>query len=501
MTQLVAGWNPTSTQSCSMIRVTDADTGALVRTARHPDGTSIDPEHWWTAFKKAAQEAGGLDDVAALGVGGQQRGMVLLDDHGRDPRRLLWNDIRSRRWTQLIDALRRKVAGEGADEASTPRASAWVHAVGTSLINSITITKVAWVAQNEPDNARRIAAICLPHDYHLAHRRLRPADSAEGGQEGALHPFVTDRSDASGTGYFDPVNNVYRRDLLQLALGGTADADAVILPKVLGPHEQAGLADSRVAGADVEGGCVLSPGGGDNATASFGLSMVPGDVSVSLGTSGVAAAISDTEAYDETGAINWFADLTGRFVPLACTINASRILDAGCHLLGVGYDELADLAFSAPAGAQGVTLIPFFDGERTPNRPTAQGRLEGMTLANTTRENVARAFVEALLCSQRDGLEDLRRLGVPIKHLLLIGGGAKSPAVRRLGPAIWGMDIELPRTDEYVAIGAARQAAWVLSGKAKPPVWQRTIEETYTADPESVEEGQKVYEQYACWRA
>lgn len=505
MTQLVAGVD-TSTQSCK-VRVTDPDTGALVRigTAHHPDGTSIDPEHWWTAFRKAAQEAGGLADVAALGVGGQQHGMVLLDDHGRVIRdALLWNDIRSApQADQLIDVLGRKAVDQDADEKAVHAAgiSAWVHAVGTSLISSITITKVAWVAQNEPDNARRIAAICLPHDW-LTWRiaGYGPADSAEEGRK-ALARLVTDRSDASGTGYFDPVRNVYRRDLLQLALGDTADAQDIILPKVLGPHEQAGTADPHVAGADVEGGCVLSPGGGDNATASFGLSMVPGDVSVSLGTSGVAAAISDTEAFDETGAINGFADLTGRFVPLACTINASRILDAGCHLLGVGYDELADLAFSAPAGARGVTLIPFFDGERTPNRPSAQGRLEGMTLANTTRENVARAFVEALLCSQRDGLEDLRRLGVPIKRLLLIGGGAKSPAVRRLGPAIWGMDIELPRTDEYVAIGAARQAAWVLSGKAEPPVWERTIEETYTADPASVEEGQKVYEQYARWRA
>ncbi len=505
MTQLVAGVD-TSTQSCK-VRVTDAATGALVRigTAHHPNGTSINPDHWWTAFTQAAKEAGGLNDVAALGVGGQQHGMVLLDDHGRVIRdALLWNDIRSApQADQLIDVLGRKAAGEDADQKTVHEEgiSAWVHAVGTSLISSITITKVAWTAQNEPDNARKIAAICLPHDW-LTWRiaGFGPCESAEEGRE-ALSHLVTDRSDASGTGYFDPVRNEYRRDLLQLALGQTADADDIILPRVLGPHEQAGTAAPSIAGANVEGGCLLSPGGGDNATASFGLSMVPGDVSVSLGTSGVAAAISDTEAYDETGAINGFADLTGRFVPLACTINASRILDAGCHLLGVGYDELADLAFSAPAGAEGVTLIPFFDGERTPNRPTAQGRLEGMTLANTTRANVARAFVEALLCSQRDGLEDLRRLGVPIHRLLLIGGGAKSPAVRELGPSIWGMDIQVPATDEYVAIGAARQAAWVLSGEEEPPVWEHTIEDTYTADPKAVEEGQKVYEQYAGWRA
>lgn len=505
MTQLVAGVD-TSTQSCK-VRVTDAATGALVRigTAHHPDGTSISPDRWWTAFVEAARKAGGLDDIQALGVGGQQHGMVLLDDHGRVIRdALLWNDIRSApQADQLIDMLGRRKAGADADPAHVHAAgiNEWVHAVGTSLISSITITKVAWVAQNEPDNAHRIAAICLPHDW-LTWRiaGFGPRATAEEGLK-ALSHLVTDRSDASGTGYFDPVGNTYRRDLLQLALGKIADAATIILPRVLGPHEQAGIADPSIAGRNAPSGCMLSPGGGDNATASFGLSMVPGDVSVSLGTSGVAAAISEKEAYDRTGAINGFADLTGRFVPLACTINASRILDAGCHLLGVGYDELARLAFTAPAGAQGVTLVPFFDGERTPNRPSARGRLEGMTLENTTRANVARAFVEALLCSQRDGLEDLRRLGVPIRRILLIGGGAKSPAVRTLGPSIWGMDIEVPATDEYVAIGAARQAAWVLSGSDEPPVWTRTIHETYTADPDAVAEGQKVYAQYARWRA
>jgi xylulokinase len=230
--------------------------------------------------------------------------------------------------------------------------------------------------------------------------------------------------------------------------------------------------------------------------ASFGLSMVPGDVSISLGTSGVAAAISDNPVYDTTGALNGFADVTGRFVPLACTINASRILDAGCHALGVDYDELAEIAFSAPAGAEGITLIPFFDGERTPNRPDDSARLMGMTLHNTTRANIARAFVEGLLCTQRDCLEDLREQGVPIKRLLLIGGGAKSPAVRKLAPSIWGMDIQVPATDEYVAIGAARQAAWVLSGEQEAPSWPIEITETFHDEPT-----EEVYAQYAQWRA
>jgi xylulokinase len=480
---LVAGVD-TSTQSCK-VRVTDSTTGQEVRlgTAPHPDGTHVNPEAWWTAFRQAAQKAGGLDDVAALSVGGQQHGMVLLDDHGRVIRdALLWNDQRSAPQAQkLTEKL-------GLHE--------WVHRVGTPLIASITITKVAWVAENEPENARKIAAICLPHDW-LTWRiaGYGPCESAEEGKKALAHLY-TDRSDASGTGYFNPVTNQYDRECLQLALGSTNDANSIILPHVLSPRETCEKADPQIAGSAVAGGCLLGPGGGDNATASFGLSMKPGDVSISLGTSGVAAAISESEAYDETGAINGFADLTGHFIPLACTINASRLTDAGCHMLGTSYDEFADLAFKSVPGAHGVTLIPFFDGERTPNRPTASARLEGMTLENTTRENVARAFVEALLCSQRDCLEDLRHLGVPIRRLLLIGGGAKSPAVRRLGPSIWGMKIDVPHTDEYVAIGAARQAAWVLSDKDEAPAWKINIDETYSATTDEMAEGQRVYEQY-----
>lgn len=491
---LVAGID-TSTQSCK-VRVTDACTGETVRfgSAKHPDGTSVDPEAWWNAFKEAAQKAGGLDDVAALAVGGQQHGMVLLDSYGRVIREaLLWNDMRSA--PQAEELIKELGSSETNDEEELRKTgtAAWVKAVGTSLISSITITKVRWVAENEPENATKIAAICLPHDW-LSWRiaGYGPQETEEAGKEALSHLF-TDRSDASGTGYFDPASNEYRTDLLDMALG----RHDVILPQVLSPREAATVtASPAIAGNDVEGGCLLAPGGGDNAMASFGLSMVPGDVSISLGTSGVAAAISDNPVYDTTGALNGFADVTGRFVPLACTINASRILDAGCHALDVDYDELAEIAFSAQPGAEGISLIPYFDGERTPNRPTANARLMGMTLHNTTRANIARAFVEGLLCTQRDCLEDLRALGVPINRLLLIGGGAKSPAVRKLAPSIWGMDIQVPATDEYVAIGAARQAAWVLSEEEEAPDWPVTIEETFHDEPT-----EEVYAQYAKWRA
>ena len=502
MTRILVAGVDTSTQS-TKVRVTDAETGELVRfgQAKHPDGTSVNPEYWWEAFQSAAEQAGGLDDVAALAVGGQQHGMVILDEQGRVIRdAMLWNDTSSApQAAALIDKLGAAPAEAGEPDDATARGvERWVKAVGSSPVASYTLTKVAWVAENEPDNAKRIAAVCLPHDW-LSWRIAGYGPVAEG-QDAHLDALFTDRSDASGTIYFDAASNEYRRDLIAMVLeaaegadAAKAHADSIVLPEVLGPRDAASVkASAAIAGKDVEGGCILAPGGGDNAMASLGLGMGVGDVSVSLGTSGVAAAISENPTYDLTGAVSGFADCTGHYLPLACTINGSRILDAGRAALGVDYDELAKLAFAAEPGAGGITLVPYFDGERTPNRPDAKASLTGMTLHNTTKENLARAFVEGLLCSQRDCLELIRSLGADIKRILLIGGGAKSVAIRTLAPSILGMDVTRPATDEYVAIGAARQAAWVLSGEAEPPAWQLTIEGTESGEPTPA-----VYEAYA----
>ncbi|KAA8819856.1 xylulose kinase [Bifidobacterium rousetti] len=506
MAQVLVAGVDTSTQS-TKVRVTDAATGELVRfgQAKHPEGTSVDPNAWWNAFLEASEQAGGLDDVAALSVGGQQHGMVILDKQGNVIRdAMLWNDVSS---APQAAALIERLGSVDPAEPSEPEdviargKQRWVKAVGSSPVASYTLTKVAWVAEHEPENAKRIAAICLPHDW-LSWRIAGYGPVAEG-EDAHLDALFTDRSDASGTIYYDAAHGEYRRDLIAMVLAAAegedaaeAHADAITLPEVLGPRETAAVkASPAIAGKDVEGGCILGPGGGDNAMAALGLGMAVGDVSISLGTSGVAAAIAENPVYDLTGAVSGFADCTGHYLPLACTINGSRISDAGRAALGVDYDELAALAAQSVPGAAGITLIPYFDGERTPNRPDATAALHGMTLANTTKANIARAFVEGLLCSQRDCLELIRSLGADITRILLIGGGARSAAVRAYAPGVLGMDVELPATDEYVAIGAARQAAWVLSGKAEPPAWPLTIEETLTGEPTP-----EVYAQYAKYR-
>jgi xylulokinase len=239
---------------------------------------------------------------------------------------------------------------------------------------------------------------------------------------------------------------------------------------VLGPAEPAG---------ETSWGAVVSPGTGDNMGAALGLGLRTGDAVVSIGTSGTVFAVADRPTADASGVVAGFADATGRFLPLVCTLNAARILSSTAAMLGISLAELDALALGASAGAGGLTFLPYLDGERTPNLPDATGSLLGMTRANLSAANVARAAVEGLLCGLADGMDALRALGVPIGRALLVGGGAKSAAVQQLAADILGVPVVIPAAEEYVARGAARQAAWVLSGAAEPPDWPLTIEATH----------------------
>ena len=464
---LVAGVD-SSTQSCKIV-VRDAATGVLVREARapHPEGTEVHPDQWWRALGEAIEAVGGLDDVAALSVGGQQHGMVVLDADGRVIRpALLWNDTRS------AAAARDLIAELGEGDEAAGRA-AWADAVGSVPVASLTITKLRWLADHEPENARRVAAVCLPHDWLTW--RLSGAAS--------LETLTTDRSDASGTGYFDAVTNTYRRDLLARALRvSQEEAERIVLPRVIGPREAAARGGDDVDGRGLSH-LALGPGCGDNAGAALGLGLRPGQTSVSLGTSGVVAAVSATPTHDASGLVTGFADATGAFLPLACTLNGARVLDAAKRVLGVTYDEFDALALSAAPGAAGLVHVPYLEGERTPNLPEARGVLTGMTLASLTPANYARASVEGLLCLMGACLDAVRAQGVAIEAVSLVGGGVKWVSARKLAPAVLGVPVDVPPADEYVAIGAARQAAWVLAGGEEPPAWEIAGVEHLTAEP------------------
>jgi xylulokinase len=430
-----------STQACKVV-VRDAATGVFIRQGRaaHPSGTEVDPAAWWVALNAAIRGAGGVDDVAAISVAGQQHGMVCLDEAGAVIRKaLLWNDTRS--------------AGAAADlTAELGGPAAWAEAVGLVPVASFTVTKLRWLADHEPRHAARTAAVCLPHDWLT--RRL--------GAE-----FATDRSDASGTGYWSPATGEYRPDLLRRALGHD-----VAVPRVLKADEPAG---------QTARGALLGPGAGDNAAAALGLDARPGDVIVSVGTSGTVFATSATPTADASGIVAGFASATGDFLPLIATLNAARVLDAAASILGVDHVRLAELALQAPPGAGGLTLVPYLEGERTPDRPDSTGALHGLQLANSTPAHLARAAVEGLLCGLADGLDALVAQGVPVERIFLIGGGARSDAVRHIAPTIFARPVTVPEPGEYVADGAARQAAWVLTGER--PHWQLDVAATFDADP------------------
>ncbi|WP_404800295.1 xylulokinase [Actinomadura rudentiformis] len=435
---LVAGVD-SSTQSTKVV-LCRAEDGVIVASASapHPDGTECDPRHWWDALGQAREL---LERADAVGVAAQQHGMVALDDGGAVVRpALLWNDTRSA--PQAL-SLREEFGG--------PRA--WAERVGLVPVASFTVTKLRWMAENEPENARRTAAVLLPHDW-----LTWMLGAAE---------YVTDRGDASGTGYWSPAG--YLPDLVRGALGHEPQ-----LPRVAAPGEAVG---------ETEWGALLAPGTGDNMGAALGLGLRDGDVVVSIGTSGTAFAVAEKPAADPGGFVAGFADATGRYLPLVCTLNAARVLSSAAELIGTDLDGLSAAALAAEPGAGGLTMLPYLDGERTPDRPDATGVLTGLTTANATRENLARAAVEALLCSLADAVDHLAAQGVRPRRTLLIGGGARSEAVRTLAPAIFGTPVIVPEPAEYVALGAARQAAWVLAGTAEPPDWPEAPSTHHTADP------------------
>lgn len=446
---LVAGVD-SSTQATKVV-VCDGVTGSVVRQGRapHPGGTQVHPDRWWEAFLAATAE-GLLEGVSALAVAGQQHGLVALDDAGQVVRpALLWNDTRS--------------AGAAADlvaELGGPQA--WAQAVGSVPVASFTVTKLRWVAEHEPDLAARVAEVLLPHDWLTA--RL------VGGGSVAPGSAVTDRGDASGTGYWSPAQGEYRLDILAAAFGR-----AVATPRVLAPDALAG---------ETPDGIVVAAGTGDNMAAALGLGLEPGDVAVSLGTSGTVFGVHGSATADASGAVAGFADATGRFLPLVCTLNAARVLTATAQLLGTDLAGLDRLALSARPGAGGLVLLPYLDGERTPDLPHATGTLGGLTRTNSTPENLARAAVEGMLCGLADGLDALTAFGLDVRRVRLIGGAARSAAVQACAPGIFGVPVSVPTPAEYVALGAARQAAWALAardGSGALPDWGASSQGPLTA--------------------
>ncbi len=423
---IVAGVD-SSTQS-TKVEIRDLDSGELIahghagHPATHPPRSEQDPQTWWSAFETAWAQAGS-PVVAAISVAGQQHGMVTLDADRQVIRPAkLWNDTES---APDSGWLLKQLPGGAAD---------WAAACGSVPVAAFTITKLSWLHRSEPDAWARLAHVLLPHDWMTSRLTGR---------------LVTDRGDASGTGYWSAATGEYCHELLAIVDGDREWSSA--LPEVLGPMDVAG--EWR--------GAIVAPGTGDNMAGALGIGLRPGDVVISLGTSGTVYTVSDRPTSDPTGQVAGFADASGRYLPLVCTLNATKVTDTIAGLLGVDYEGLDALALAAEPGAGGTVLLPYLDGERTPNRPKATGVLSGLR-SGATREQLARAAFEGVACGMLDALDSLRAVAAADGRIVLVGGGRRSAAYRTILADLVGSPLSIPDADEAVATGACVQAAAVL---------------------------------------
>ncbi len=442
---LVAGVD-CSTQSTKVV-VIDADSGEVCGEGQAPhtvtgaDGArETHPDVWWEALRAALAQTELAGMIAAIAVAGQQHGLVCLDGAGNPLRpAMLWNDTRSGpEAAQLVEAL------------GGP--AAWASGIGVVPVASFTASKWAWLKRREPEVAARTAAIRLPHDYLT--ERLAGAG-------------VTDRGDASGTAWWSTQSESYAPDVLKLP---ALDVPADRLPRVLGPTDVAGTVTRLAAvSTGLREGVVVGPGTGDNMGAALGLGLRTGVPVLSLGTSGTVYMVSDARTADPTGNVAGFADATGRFLPLACTLNCTLAVDRVAAWLGMDRDGVAPSA--------GVVVLPYFDGERTPNLPDAAAAVFGLR-HDTHPRSILMATYEGAIVSLLDALDtiDACSSGVdPKAPLLLIGGGARGKTWQRVAQRLSGREILIPEATELVAIGAAVQAAAVLRGEQPQAVaarWQ-----------------------------
>jgi xylulokinase len=441
-----------STQSTKALAV-NVDTGEVLGQGRAPHTVSggaareSDPRQWWEALVTALEQTGHADDAEAVAIGGQQHGLVTLDDKGEPVRpAMLWNDVRS--------------APQAAALVQEIGARWWAERIGSVPTASFTVTKWVWLQENEPEAAARVAAVRLPHDYLT--ERLTGSGT-------------TDRGDASGTGWWTPQG--YDAHVLE-----RVGLDKAMLPEVVEPGKPAGTVrkDSERSGSPspLREGVLVGAGTGDNAAAALGLGLRPGSPVLSLGTSGTVYAVTRGRPADPSGIVAGFADALGGWLPLACTLNCTLAVDRIAALLGLDREAVE------PGGS--AVVLPYLDGERTPNLPSASGLLTGLR-HDTTPGQLLQAAYDGAAYSLLAALDDVLRAGgeagsantastntaAPDTPILLIGGGARGTAWQHTVRRLSGRPVQVPVAEEIVALGAAAQAAGLLTGEPADEVARR----------------------------
>jgi xylulokinase len=433
-----------STQSTKALAV-DVETGEVVGQGRAPHtvtggaGRESDPREWWEALVTALEGTGHAESAQAIAIGGQQHGLVTLGEDGEPVRpALLWNDVRS--------------APQAAALVKEVGARWWAERIGSVPTASFTVAKWQWLREHEPESVVKVAAVRLPHDY-LTERLTGRA--------------TTDRGDASGTGWWTP--NGYDAHVLE-----RVGLDGAMLPEVVEPGKPAGTVridtDRRLGGSPISlrEGVLVGAGTGDNAAAALGLGLRPGVPVMSLGTSGTVYAVTRGRPADPSGIVAGFADALGGWLPLACTLNCTLAVDRIAALLGLDREAVE------PGGS--AVVLPYLDGERTPNLPSARGLLTGLR-HDTTPGQLLQAAYDGAAYSLLAALDDVLRAGgedpAPDTPILLIGGGARGTAWQNTVRRLSGRPVQVPVAEEVVALGAAAQAAGLLTDEPADEVARR----------------------------
>lgn len=443
MRTLIAGVD-SGTQSTKTL-VIDARNGKVLGSASQgydllpglaPGAKEQHPHTWRDAtlktIRQALKQAGAkAGELKAIGVSGQQHGFVPLDASGEVIRPAkLWCDTST---AAECDEIMQTVGGF----------KATVRELGNAVLPGFTASKILWLKKNEPKNFQRLATVLLPHDY--------------------LNFWLTGRKmmeygDASGTALLD----VRKRKWSRAVLNAIDDELESKLPPLISSDQPAGLLQAATAkalglGADV----LVSAGGGDNMMGAIGTGNTrPGVITASFGTSGTIYACAARPVIDPKGEIAAFCDSTNQWLPLLCTMNVTVATEMVRNDFGMDHEAFAAAANKAPAGSDGLLLLPYLEGERTPNVPDGTGVFLGVNTGTFTAQHFARATMEGVTLGMNYGLRRLRALGVEPSQIRATGGGAKSKLWRQIMADVFNAEVVTLRVSEGAAYGAALQAFW-----------------------------------------
>ncbi len=394
------------------------------------------PSVWISALHKTVEEALKASrinprEVRAIGVSAQQHGLVPLDEEGRVIRPAkLWNDTST---IYECRYLTRKLGGK----------RAVINLIGNPILPGYTAPKILWLKRKEPENYRKLDTFLLPHDYinfYLTGRK------------------IMEYGDASGTALMDVKTRRWSREVVDAIDPSLWEK----LPPIQSSDRPVGLIRRELAEKfGFRDDVLVSAGGGDNMMGAIGTGNTrEGIVTASFGTSGTIYAYSKTPVIDPKGEIAAFCDSTNAWLPLLCTMNVTVATEYVRELFNLSYDELTDAVEKTPAGSEGLILLPYFEGERTPNIPEGTGVLYGLNSRTFNPSHIARAAMEGVTLGMNYGLDRMRELGIKPKEIRLTGGGSKNRAWRQIAADIFNAEVVCLRIDEGAAYGAALQAMW-----------------------------------------